>query len=124
LLALDSFEVTLDSFVKIAEWKLKSKLDIALDGVEDVNKDNLKLTLLSHSLSTQLSLIHAPPPEDNKTILNTTVAAKEKDAKLNGTRSHLRLCVVYAVGPNSLLSLQASGVSLSTTRRSGPCRWC
>lgn len=71
-------------FNEIAEWKLKSKLDIALDGVEDVNKDNLKLALLSHSLSTQLSLIHAPPPEDNKTMLNSTVFAKEKDSKLTG----------------------------------------
>ncbi|ELR15469.1 Spc97 / Spc98 family protein [Acanthamoeba castellanii str. Neff] len=74
----------LNKNAKIAEWKLKSKLDIALDGVEDVNKDNLKLALLSHSLSTQLSLIHAPPPEDNKTMLNSTVFAKEKDSKLTG----------------------------------------
>jgi hypothetical protein len=75
----------LNCFVKIAEWKLKSKLDIALDGIEDVNKDNLKPALLSHSLSTQLLLIHAPPPEDNKSILNSTVA--KEDPKLSGTTS-------------------------------------
>jgi len=67
---------------EIAEWKLKSKLDIALDGIEDVNKDHLQLALLSHSLSTQLALIHTPP-EDNKTMLNITLA-KEKDSKLSG----------------------------------------
>lgn len=57
-------------------------MDIALDGIEDVNKDHLQLALLSHSLSTQLALIHTPP-EDNKTMLNITLA-KEKDSKLSG----------------------------------------